>query len=325
MKKNVLIVLPGHEAFHDIFEDGLDEECTFVYENQKNVSDELIHWADIVLGNIFPPERINAAPNIKYIALETAGADAFVKPGVLAPNTVLTNATGVYSKSVAELGLALTLSLMKNLPFYRDMQSDCCWYGTNRETILASSPEGKVVLIVGLGDIGLYYARLMKALGSYVIGVKRRASECPEYVDELYTTDKIDVLIGRADVIFSVLPGTKETYHFYNREMFAMMKNSAIFINCGRGASVDTDALCDALDDGRIASAACDVFEIEPLPKDHRAWKTRNLLITPHRAGYFTLPDTAEKLARLSAKNLRAWLKGEPLINVVDFETGYKK
>lgn len=322
--KNVLVVLPVSEQLRGIVEEGV-KDCTFVYEDQKNVSEEQIAWADIVLGNILPPSKINSAPNIEFMALATAGADDFLKPGILSPNTVLTNATGVYSKSVAEHGLAMTLSLMKNLPFYRDMQTQHRWYGTNEETVPASSPEGAVVLVVGLGDIGLYYARLMKMLGAYVIGVKRRESECPEYVDELYTTDAIDSVIGRADVIFSVLPGTKETYHFYGREMFSKMKNSAMFINCGRGASVDIEALCDSLDEGLIACAGVDVFEVEPLPEDCRAWANSKLLITPHRAGFFTLSDTEEKLARLSNKNLRAWLNGDPLTNEVDFSTGYKK
>ena len=322
--KNVLVVLPDGEKYRDIIENGVSD-CSFVYADQHEVTREQIDSTNIILGNVLPPEKINGADNIEFIALESAGADAYLKEGILAPGTVLTNATGAYSKSVAEHGITMTLSLMKHFPFYRDKQQEHIWYGVKYGNVPSTSPEGATVLIVGLGDIGLYYARLMKSLGSYIIGVKRRPSPCPEYVDELYTTDQIDQVIGRADVIFSVLPGTRQTYHFYDKELFMKMKKNAIFINCGRGASVDTEALCDALDEGLISSAGCDVFEEEPLPDDSRAWKNPKLFITPHRAGYFTLPDTLAKVVNLSARNLKAWLAGGELENVVDFSTGYKK
>ena len=320
----VLVVLPIEEKHHTLVEEGV-EGCEFNYVNQDEVTEEQIAEADIILGNVHPPRKINGSEKLKFLALESAGADAFIKPGLLAPGTVMTNATGVYSKPVAEHGLAMTLSLMKNLPLCRDFQAEGRWYGVYQGEMPVSSPEGAVVLVIGLGDIGLYYAKLMKALGAYIIGVKRRPSECPECVDELYTTDKLDEVIGRADVIFSVLPGTKATYHMFDKEFFSKMKKDAMFINCGRGSSVDIDALCDVLDAGQIRCAGCDVFEVEPLPQDHRAWKNKKLLITPHRAGFYDLPGTLEALCRLSNKNLKAWLSGGELTNVVDFETGYKK
>ena len=322
--KKVLVVLPIKGRFHDLVEAGVTD-CEFVYADQDAVTVEQINDADIILGNVHPPEKLKAPEKLEYIALESAGADAYVKPGILAPHTVMTNATGVYSKTVAEHGLAMTLALMKNLPYYRDRQAEGRWYGVYQGDMISRSPADSVVLVVGLGDIGLYYARLMKALGATVIGVKRRPSACPDCVDELYTTDQLEDVIGRADVIFSVLPGTKATYHLYSRDLFSKMKKTAIFVNCGRGASVDTDALCDALDEGIIERAGCDVFEVEPLPADHRAWKNEKLLITPHRAGFYDLPGTLEGLARFSNANLRAWLNGGELTNVVDFATGYKK
>lgn len=322
--KKVLVVLPIQEKHHFIIENNIDN-CEFRYNNQRNVTEEELEWADIILGNVLPPEMLGKYKHFEYIALESAGADAYVKPGVISGNTVLTNATGVYSQAVAEHGLAMTLALMKNLPFYRDKQSDHDWLSFDKGVIPCSSPIGATVLVVGLGDIGLYYAKLIKSLGAYVIGIKRRKTECPEFVDELYTTEEIDNIIPRADIIFSVLPGTKATYHFYDKNLFSKMKKSAIFINCGRGASVDTEALCEALENKIIFAAGCDVFENEPLPETDRAWNTRNMFITPHRAGFFDLPGTIEKLCTLSNKNLKSWLEGKDLINIVDFETGYKK
>ena len=182
-----------------------------------------------------------------------------------------------------------------------------------------------VVLVVGLGDIGLYFARMVKALGAYVIGVKRRAGACPEGVDELFTTEQLDEVLPRADIILSVLPGTKETYHIFTKERFAMMKDHAIFMNAGRGSAVDSDVLYEAVRDHQIASAGVDVTEPEPLPPEHPLWKLENVMITPHISGQYHLPETFERIVDISAANLFAYLIGQPLRNIVDFATGYKK
>lgn len=169
--------------------------------------------------------------------------------------------------------------LQKNLHLYRDAQRRHEWTDMGR----VGTMEGAVVLVVGLGEIGCYYARMAKALGAYVIGVKRRASEKPDYVDELYLTAQLDEVLGRADVVMSVLPGSAATEHFYTAERFRAMKRSCIFVNCGRGNAVAMDVLEQALRGGEIACAAVDVFEIEPLPASSPLWDLDNLLVIPAR------------------------------------------
>lgn len=318
--KDILCVLPLDSHHYAIIEEAAGDN-RLVFADQNEVTVEQIESAHIILGNVVPYSKYHAPDKLEYLALQSAGADMYLQPGILSEKTVITNATGVYSKPVAEHGLAMTLMLQKNLHLYRDFQHSREWRPAGETSSIADS----VVLVVGLGNIGLYYARLVKALGAYVIGVKRRAGDCPEYVNELYTTDKLNDVIGRADVIFSVLPGTKATYHLYNGEMFSRMKPAAIFINCGRGASVDTEALCDALESGTIRAAGCDVFETEPLPAGHRAWSLPNLEITPHRAGFFDLPGTLDDLVALSAENLKAYLSGGELKNIVDRASGYRR
>ena len=253
--------------------------------------------------------------------LNSAGAEQYVRPGVLAPKTKLTNSTGAYSKAVAEHGAAMLFMMQKKLYLYRDAQKRHEWadFGT------VTSITDATVLVVGLGDIGRHFAGIVKALGAHVIGVKRRPGEKPDCVDELYTMEMLDEVLPRADVVFSVLPGTPAATHLYTAERFELMKPDAIFINCGRGAAVENSVLYDALKNGRIASAAIDVSEVEPLPPDSPLWTLDNLMITPHVSGYYHLPHTLECIVDIAAENLARFMRGEELINVVDFTTGYKK
>lgn len=295
--------------------------CAFVYAPDGVLTKELVQQAEIIIG--FPPaEWIDGSPRLELLQLYSAGADRYLKPGVLAPTTALTNATGAYGKAVSEHGLAMTLTLMKKLHRYRDFQREHSWQDAGPVTSLTDA----TVLVVGLGDIGLHYARMAKALGApRVIGVKRRAGDCPEGVDELCLTTEVDRVLPKADVIFSILPGTADTFHFYTRERFASMKERAVFVNCGRGSAVETQVLLDALREGQIAAAGIDVAEEEPIPAESPLWEQENLLITPHVAGNFHLADILEQVVNIAAENLSAYLEGRPLRNVVDFATGYKK
>lgn len=283
------------------------------------VTQEDVDRADIILGSV-PPKMLHEQP-IKLMQLASAGADAYVKEGLLSRSTTLCCCTGAYSQSVAEHAFGVTLMLMKNLHLYRDRQNRHQWLpeGTT------SSLNGATVIVTGLGDIGRYYARLVKAMGAYVIGVKRRPGPKPDYVDELCTTDEFDSVVSRGDVILSVMPSTPETIHFFTKDRFRLMKKSAIFLNCGRGTALDLDVIYQVLSEKLIAAAGLDVFETEPLPEDSPLWGLENLMITPHSSGFFFLPVTRGNVVDILARNLEAFLKGGELMNVVDFATGYKK
>jgi len=317
--KNVLCVLPVQERHKQKLEMA-GKGCHFLYSDIKSVSEKEIAWANIILGNV-PASMINASENLELLQLNSAGADDYIKPGILAEKTVLTNSTGAYSKAVAEHAFALTLMLQKKLHLYRDAQHKNMW--TDEGTVVSIADS--TVAIVGLGDIGLYYAKLVKAFGAYTIGVKRRTGDRPDCVDELYTTDMLDEVLKRADVVLSVLPGTKATNHIYTLEKFALMKKSAIFINCGRGSAVESSVLAEVLKEGMIAAAAVDVTEPEPLPAESELWGLKNLVITPHVSGFYHLPETFERVVEIAAGNTAAFLEGREPVNIVDFSTGYKK
>ena len=317
--KNVLVVIPVQEKHRARLEE-IGKDCVIVYSSPKEVTAEQVAEANVVIGNI-PANLIQASENLELLQLDSAGTDAYIVPGVLAKKTVLCNSTGAYSRAVSEHAAALTMMLMKKLYLYRDAQRENLWtdFGT------VSSPVGATVLVVGLGDIGMRYASIFKALGSYVIGVKRRVGDCPEGIDELVRTDDIDSALPRADIVFSILPNTKATVHFYTEERFRLMKNSALFINCGRGNAVDGNVLLKALQDGEIAAAAVDVTDPEPLPADSPLWQQKNLVITPHISGFYHLPYTFECIVDIACENLQHYVNGEEYRNIIDFETGYKR
>ena len=317
--KNVLVLLPV-EARHKEKLEAAGAGCRFVYSDPDSVTAEQIRAANIILG-LPKADMIRASKNLEWLQLASAGTDPYIVPGVLDEKTVLTNATGAYSKAVSEHAFALTLMLTKKLHLYRDEQHNRRWSDHGAVSSLSDS----TVAVVGLGDIGRAYARLVKAMGAYVIGVKRRAGDCPDCVDELVMTQDLDTVLPRADVVMSILPNTAETRCVYTDERFDLMKDSAVFINCGRGNAVSAEVLYRALSEHKIAAAGVDVTETEPLPADSPLWELENLVITPHISGGFHLAETFERIVDIAAGNLTAFLKGEKLRSEVDFTTGYAK
>ncbi len=317
--KRILVVLPVNEK-HKRRLERISNDSVFHYVPISEVTAELVQNSEIIVGNV-PPTYISASNILELLQLNSAGTDGYILPGVLFTNTVLTNATGAYGKSVAEHMFAMMMSLQKKLHLYRDDRTNGEWkdYG------IVSSISEATVTIIGLGDIGLYFAKMAKALGAYVIGIKRRKSDCPSQVDELHLMEDLKEIVPRSDIIVSFLPNTPLTYHLYNTDFFKCMKNSAIFLNGGRGTAVDQDALLAAIQNGEILSAGLDVTDPEPLPPEHPLWKEKNVMITPHVSGAYHLPETLDKIVEIAATNIENHLAGKPLKNVVDFETGYCK
>ena len=321
--KNILVALETAErekAALRAAAEATGVECAFVFTTPAEATAEQIAAADFILGNV-PPKRIAASERLDVLQLFSAGADPYMPKGVLAEKTVLCNATGAYGQAVSEHAFALTLMLIKKLHLYRGSQLSCRW----EDHGMVGSLRGATVLVVGLGDIGLSYARLVKAMGARVIGVKRRGGPCPEGVDELVLTAEIDRVLPEADVVMSVLPSTPETAYFFTAERFARMKSSAVFVNCGRGNAVSHEVLLNALRSGELAAAAIDVCEVEPLPPDSPLWREEKLVITPHVAGNFHHVSIYEGIFAIAAENLGRYLRGEPLRNVVDPATGYRR
>ena len=314
----ILVTIPTEERHRKMLE-AQAPGAEFLYRAAQEVTPELAHEMDIILGNV-KPAVLAGTEKLRLLQLNSAGTDGYLADGVLPEKAVLTNATGAYGLAISEHMLGMLLELQKKLHLYMKNQAEEVW----KDEGCVRSVYGSVVLVLGLGDIGSEFARRVKALGAYVIGIQRTKTQKPEFVDELYQMDALDECLKRADVAAMSLPGTKETYQIMNRKRLEGMKKGAILLNVGRGNAVETEALCDLLESGYLGGAGLDVTDPEPLPAGHRLWKAPNLVLTPHISGLYHLQETHERILRIAAENLRAFLAGEPLKNVVDWETGYR-
>ncbi|MDR1249556.1 MAG: D-2-hydroxyacid dehydrogenase [Treponema sp.] len=305
-KGELVKVLPGYEI---LFNEGPDT---------RNIDERTVCALTIIFGN--PSEDfIRRCPRLKWIQLQTAGADGYCN-GEVSPDVLLSCATGAYGHGVSEHMLALTLQLLKKLHLYRDEQQKGRWQPRGQ----VRSILGSTVLMLGLGDIGTEYSRRMKALGATVIGVRRSPRPKPDCVDEAYLLDQLDELLPRADVVAMALPDSGETRGLIGKAQLAKMKEEAVIVNAGRGSAIDTEALCDALESGHILGAGLDVTDPEPLPPGHRLWKLEGAVITPHIAGGRNMSETGRHVMALNLENAACFVRGEQLASLVDKTTGYR-
>lgn len=284
------------------------------------VTQEDVGWAQVILGNV-PAAMLHGSPALEWLQTNSAGVEAYIQPGVLAGDTLLTNATGAYGLAIAEHMLGMLLELFKKLELYRDAQKSGAWQSQGA----VKAVYGSTVLVLGMGDIGGEFAARCKALGAKVFGVRRSPRPCPEYADEVHLLEDLDSLLPHADVVAITLPGTDATRGLMSRERLAKMKEGAVLLNVGRGFIVDTEALCDALERGHLSGAGVDVTDPEPLPPTHRLWNIPTAVVTPHISGFYHLRETHERIVGIFLENLRHFQAGEPLRNLVDFATGYRK
>lgn len=284
------------------------------------VTQEDVDWAQVILGNV-PAAMLHGSPALEWLQTNSAGVEPYIQPGVLAGDTLLTNATGAYGLAIAEHMLGMLLELFKKLELYRDAQKSGAWQSQGA----VKAVYGSTVLVLGMGDIGGEFASRCKALGAKVIGVRRSPRPCPEYADEVHLLEDLDSLLPQADVVAITLPGTDATRGLMSRERLAKMKEGAVLLNVGRGFIVDTEALCDALERGHLSGAGVDVTDPEPLPPTHRLWNIPTAVVTPHISGFYHLRETHERIVGIFLENLRHFQAGEPLRNLVDFATGYRK
>lgn len=317
MGKNILVLMPVNEKHKRLLEEKAPT-ANFIYMDSKSVDAAHVQKANIIIGNP-PVDMIKASKNLQLLQLQSAGVGVYSEEDVLPEGTILTNATGAYGLAISEYMLGVLLELYKKLHLYRDNQVEGNWsYEGQVKSIYNST-----ALIVGLGDIGGEFAKRLKALGAYTIGIRRKDSNRPEYLDELHFMDKLEELLPRADIVALSLPGTKMTTRIINEKTLKLMKPDAVLINVGRGSAIDTEALCDALESGHLLGAALDVTDPEPLPKDHRLWKIKNIVITPHVSGGYSLQETHDRVVKISANNVEAFLNNKSLANVVDRSAGY--
>jgi phosphoglycerate dehydrogenase-like enzyme len=255
---------------------------------------------------------------LRWIQNWGAGVDGLPLQDMKSKNILLTNASGVHAYPISETILALMLSLTRKIHTYVKNQGSKTWHHANMKLEM----HEKTVGIIGIGAIGKETAKITKAFGMKVLGV-RRSGQPDNHVDEMFTLDQLNEILPQCDYVVITLPLTSETRHLFGKEQFKLMKPSAFLINIGRGEIIVEDELIEALRNQRIAGAGLDVFTTEPLSEDSPLWEFENIIITPHTSGSTEHYDK-RVIEDIFIPNLRDYINGKkPALNIVDFEKGY--
>jgi len=290
---------------------------------KKSDDEQALRDADVMIGWSLPPEQLHAAKSLNWIYSITAAIDQFLYPELTASEIALTNAGSVHGPVVAEHAIAMLLALARRLPSATRYQQRRKWA---MEAIWKEQPRpreirGATLVVVGLGSIGAEVASLAAALKMRVIGVREHPARGAAGANEVVGYDALDSAIARADFVVLAAPLTERTRHLIDARRLQQFKPTAFLINVSRGALVDEAALVKALRDRRLAGAALDVFEEEPLSRWSPLWKMPQVLITPHTA--FLTENVWQRHYEVFTENLKRYMAGQPLEGVVDKRRGY--
>ncbi|MGZ4879341.1 MAG: D-2-hydroxyacid dehydrogenase [Candidatus Angelobacter sp.] len=294
-----------------------------VYSATKREDEQALRGADVMIGWSLSPEQFRAATGLRWIYSITAAVDQFLYPELTASEIAISNAGRVHGPVVAEHAIAMLLALAKRLPSAVRYQARRKWA---MEAIWNQQPRPRevreaTVAVVGLGSIGAEVASMAAALKMNVIGVREHPELGSGGAHEVVGYDSLDVALRRADFVVLAAPLTERTRHLMDARRLQLLKPSAFLVNVSRGAMVDESALVKALRERRIAGAALDVFEEEPLSRWSPLWKMPQVLITPHTA--FLTENVWQHHYEVFAANLKRYLAGQPLEGAVDKKSGY--
>jgi phosphoglycerate dehydrogenase-like enzyme len=282
---------------------------------------EAAKTADAMLG-FCDADVIEAGPNIRWVQSFSAGVENCLRSPVIRDRGILlTNMQRVLGPAMAEHVMAMTLGYARRLHVFRDQQRDATWRREPAGAHPAFVLEGKTMLVVGLGGIGTEVARRAHAFGMTVTAIRNSDRPGPPFVSRVGRSPALAEFLREADVVVNTLPLTDDTRAMFDAKAFGGMKRGAFFVNVGRGGTVVTDALVQALEAGQIGGAGLDVFDPEPLPPGHPLWTMSNVVITPHVAADSDVDaDTRWTMVR---ENLRRYVAGERMLSVVDTARGY--
>ncbi|MDO8615923.1 MAG: D-2-hydroxyacid dehydrogenase [Dehalococcoidia bacterium] len=298
-----------------------DEESE---EEAKARLEEVLAGTEVILSNpVVPDGIVSRAPKLRWLQLTSAGVDRLLDAPVVRSRVTVTTASGIHAVPISEYVLGAMLAFAKGFPRALKAQAEGTWRPFWPEEL-----EGKTVGIAGMGAIGRRVAQLSRALGLRVLAMRRSAERRlvggetgDPCVDELLPPSELPYLLAESDYVVVAAPLTPETRGMFGEAELRAMKPTAVIINIARGALIDEGALARALKERWIAGAALDVFEREPLPAESALWALDNVLLTPHISG--GTPRYMERAVDLFCDNLRRYLDGRPLLNVVDPERGY--
>lgn len=280
--------------------------------------DDLLNGTEVLYGLRLPRDLVERAPRLRWVQVMSAGVEAVLDGGIRESPVVLTNVSGIHATPIAEFVLGLMLMFAKGAPMCFRMKQEREWTRFP-PSVLRSQTVG----VVGLGSIGREVARLAKCFGMRVMATRRSAKRAggARNVDMLLPPDQLRLLLAESDYVVLALPLTRETRGLIGVEELRAMKPTAYLINITRGGVVDEGALIRALEEHWLAGAGLDVFAIEPLPRDSRLWDLPNVILSPHISG--GMEDYVARATEVFVENLRRYLDGRKLVNVVNKRRGY--
>lgn len=314
--KVVLCSQEGADFFHLLD----DVEGVEITQTTPDKVLESVSETEVYFG--FPSkELLPAAPKLKWIQAASAGVEFVARiPELVESDVILTNTRGAHGPSIGEHTMALLLAMTRHIPESLEQQRRKHWergrlYRTAREV------GGMTMGIIGFGALGRGIAQRAQAFEMNLLAVDAQAIPGDPFVEEVWPVSRLDELMEQSDVVVVSAPLTAETRNLIDAGRLAKMKSDAYLVVVSRGGIVNEAALLDALTNHRIAGAALDVVEQEPLPADSPLWDAPNFILTPHLAGASAPKE--RRVVEIFRENLQRYIAGEPLLNVVDKSRGF--
>lgn len=301
--------LPDYvDRYEQFIRKAREDLLLFPCKNEDQI-DQAIGEAEIVFsGHMFPVIFFVKAKNLKWIQSMSAGIENFIQSKTIPSGVILTKIEGVFGPIMSEYVVGYILAITQNMKKVFTNQKDKIW-----QAFLVDSIRRKTIGVMGLGSIGAYIAYQLHLLGAEVIGFDEQAKKLP-YLNQEYSSTEIEDFLGRSDFVVVTLPLTNKTKGILGEKELKMMKKSAYLINISRGPIIQEKALSSVLKKGLIGGAVLDVFDLEPLPKNHEFWEIENLIITPHVSG----PSIPEDISVIFLENLKRLEQGKKLKGTID-------
>jgi phosphoglycerate dehydrogenase-like enzyme len=308
------VKLPAREltALRDDF-----SGCEMITETDDAIGIERLQRIEgVFTEEILPDTLVQQMSNLQWLHVTRGGVNAYLTPTIKARPIQVTGSKGIHGTVFSEFALACIFILAKKLQECIEAQREKQW-----QKLVPFEIEGKTLGIVGLGTVGVELGRKAKALGMRVLATKRTATAKPDYVDELGTPEFLPQLLAQSDFVVLLLASVPSTFNIIGETELRKMKSSAYLINLTGGRAIEEPLLVRALKERWIAGAVLDAFARQPLPADSELWNLPNVIITPRIAGITSQKWSA--LLPVFAENLRRFIGGEPLDNLVDKDLGY--
>ncbi len=290
--------------------------CEFFAEPDNPVGAQLQRIEAVFTEEMLPDSLAQQMPKLKWLHVTRGGVNAYLTPSIKARPIQITGSKGIHGTAFSEFALACILMVAKNLPDCLEAQREKRW-----QKLAPIEIEGKTLGIVGLGTAGSELARKAKALGMRVLATKRSPIAKPDYIDQLGTPEFLPQLLAESDFVALLLASVPSTFNIIGENELRLMKPSAYLINLTGGRAMEETLLVRALKERWIAGAVLDAFAKQPLPGESELWNLPNVIITPRIAGITSQKWPA--LLPIFTENLKRFISGEPLRNIVDKELGY--